>query len=129
MRALHPHTASNGARVSTHSAPGRRPVAFWPNCAPLPAAGRLTGCCSQSNRPGGITRCADSVRASASVAPPPPGLCLCLTAGCCVQDHVREKPENALLKSLTLKEFTGLIFEKVHLQIARHPLYLSLADP
>lgn len=29
------------------------------------------------------------------------------------QDHVREKPENAALKSLTLKEFTGLIFEKV----------------
>lgn len=30
-----------------------------------------------------------------------------------LQDHVREKPENANLKSLTLKEFTGLIFEKV----------------
>ncbi|KAI3425090.1 hypothetical protein D9Q98_008468 [Chlorella vulgaris] len=29
------------------------------------------------------------------------------------EDHVREKPENASLKSLTLKEFTGLIFEKV----------------
>ncbi|PSC69393.1 mRNA-decapping enzyme subunit 2 [Micractinium conductrix] len=29
------------------------------------------------------------------------------------EDHVREKPENTALKSLTLKEFTGLIFEKV----------------
>ncbi|KAI7841458.1 hypothetical protein COHA_004853 [Chlorella ohadii] len=29
------------------------------------------------------------------------------------EDHVREKPENAALKSLTLKEFTGLMFEKV----------------
>ena len=29
-----------------------------------------------------------------------------------LQDHVREKPENTALKSLTLKEFTGLIFEK-----------------
>lgn len=29
------------------------------------------------------------------------------------QDHVRAKPENAALKSLTLKEFTGLIFQKV----------------
>ena len=33
-----------------------------------------------------------------------------------VQDHVREKPENASLKSLTLKEFTGLIFQKVRCQ-------------
>jgi hypothetical protein len=30
-----------------------------------------------------------------------------------VQDHVREKPANCNLKSLTLKEFTGLIFEQV----------------
>lgn len=29
------------------------------------------------------------------------------------EDHVREKPENSSLKSLLLKEFTGLIFEKV----------------
>ena len=29
------------------------------------------------------------------------------------EDHVREKAENANLKSLTLKEFTGLIFAKV----------------
>ena len=28
-----------------------------------------------------------------------------------MQDHVREKPENKHLKSLTLKEFTGLIFQ------------------
>lgn len=35
------------------------------------------------------------------------------SAPACWQDHVREKPENAALKSLTLKEFTGLIFEKV----------------
>ena len=32
------------------------------------------------------------------------------------QDNVRERPENANLKSLTLKEFTGLIFEKVRWQ-------------
>jgi len=28
------------------------------------------------------------------------------------QDHIRQRPENATLRSLTLKEFTGLIFEK-----------------
>ena len=32
-------------------------------------------------------------------------------AAAAVQDHVREKPENKHLKSLTLKEFTGLIFQ------------------
>lgn len=41
------------------------------------------------------------------------------------QDHVREKPENTKLKSLTLKEFTGLIFEKVQL----HPSQLCSFAP
>ena len=31
----------------------------------------------------------------------------------CLQDYVREKPENTHLKPLNLKEFTGLIFEQV----------------
>ena len=37
---------------------------------------------------------------------------------------MREKPENAALKSLTLKEFTGLMFEKVRPPLLCRPGFM-----
>lgn len=132
MRAVHPHASSHRAGVSK-GAGGllRSPQGAGRSADACPAHLQVVRAAAVFDRAGMVALrgapaclvvacrrrlppppCSPSAASSplfpaAAVSSTPPA-----TPGS-FQDHVREKPENAALKSLTLKEFTGLMFEKV----------------